>query len=186
MMDALTGDAGTCEVPQGEGSGSLSCLMAQAALGHRVLLAAMLAEIGLYPGQDRVLGALWENGPMSQNKLAAAVGIDMSTMTKSLQRLERSGLVSRAPSPANRRVSVVSTTPKGDALRPEIRRVEDELHRRMSDGLTPEEVETLRSLLAVVTRNTCREVALSQPSKPSSKPASKPSSAPTAAAAASR
>ncbi|MBO4273783.1 MarR family winged helix-turn-helix transcriptional regulator, partial [Microbispora triticiradicis] len=138
---------------------SLSCLMAQAALGHRVLLAALLAEIGLYPGQDRVLNALWTNGPMSQNRLAAAVGIDMSTMTKSLQRLERSGFVSRAPSPRNRRVSVVSTTPEGDTLRAEVRRVEEELHRRLSDGLTPEQVETLRSLLGVVRRNVCRETA---------------------------
>ncbi|MEV7803489.1 MarR family transcriptional regulator [Microbispora sp. NPDC088329] len=139
----------------------MSCLMAQAALGHRVLLAALLAEIDLYPGQDRVLNVLWSNGPMSQNKLAAALGIDMSTMTKSLQRLERSGFVSRTPSPANRRISVVSTTPKGDDLRPEVRRVEEELHRRMSDGLTPEQVETLRALLTVVRRNTCREAAAS-------------------------
>ncbi|WP_182880089.1 MarR family winged helix-turn-helix transcriptional regulator [Microbispora sp. H10949] len=148
-----------CGGAPGEDPDSLSCLMAQAALGHRVLLAALLAEIGLYPGQDRVLNALWANGPMSQNRLAAAVGIDMSTMTKSLQRLERSGFVSRAPSPRNRRISVVSTTPKGDTLRAEVRRVEEELHRRLSDGLTPEQVETLRSLLGVVRRNVCRETA---------------------------
>ncbi|GAA4202361.1 MarR family winged helix-turn-helix transcriptional regulator [Microbispora amethystogenes] len=173
MTETRTGGAGACGTTAGAGSGSgcgaapgedpdsLSCLMAQAALGHRVLLAALLAEIGLYPGQDRVLNALWANGPMSQNRLAAAVGIDMSTMTKSLQRLERGGLVSRAPSPGNRRISVVSTTPEGDALRPEVRRVEEELHRRLSDGLTPEQVETLRSLLGVVRRNICRETASS-------------------------
>ncbi|WP_405086073.1 MarR family winged helix-turn-helix transcriptional regulator [Microbispora sp. NBC_01389] len=177
MTEARTDGAGACVTTSGAGSGatsgagcgvapgedpdSLSCLMAQAALGHRVLLAALLAEIGLYPGQDRVLNALWANGPMSQNRLAAAVGIDMSTMTKSLQRLERGGFVSRAPSPGNRRVSVVSTTPEGDALRPEVRRVEEELHRRLSDGLTPEQVETLRALLGAVRRNVCRETAAS-------------------------
>ncbi|GAA3444067.1 MarR family winged helix-turn-helix transcriptional regulator [Planomonospora venezuelensis] len=141
----------------GDDDTGLSCLMAQAARGHRVLLAGLLAEIGLYPGQDRALFALWENGPQSQNALARIIGIDVSTMTKMLQRLERSGFVSRSPSPSNGRISIVSTTPKGDALRPEVERVAAEVHRRMTRGLTPEQVEALSSLLGVVRANVCRE-----------------------------
>ncbi|GAT66455.1 transcriptional regulator [Planomonospora sphaerica] len=140
-----------------EGLDGLSCVMAQTARGHRVLLAALLAEIDLYPGQDRALSALWENGPQSQNALARILGIDVSTMTKMLQRLERSGFVSRSPCPANRRISIVSTTPAGDALRPEVERVAAELHRRMTRGLTPEQVETLLSLLDTVRENVCPE-----------------------------
>ncbi|MBG0827807.1 MarR family transcriptional regulator [Planomonospora sp. ID67723] len=147
---AWTGECGE------EGDG-LSCLMAQTARGHRVLLAGLLAEIDLYPGQDRALSALWENGPQSQNALARILGIDVSTMTKMLQRLERSGFVSRSPSPSNGRISIVSTTPEGDALRPEIERVAAEVHRRLTHGLTPEQVETLSSLLSVVRANICRE-----------------------------
>ncbi|MGI5161183.1 MarR family winged helix-turn-helix transcriptional regulator [Microbispora sp. CA-102843] len=150
-------DAPACPTLPGDDEDSLGCLMATASRGHRVLLAALLAEIDLYPGQDRVLNALWAHGPQFQNKLAAKLGIDMSTMTKSLQRLERSGLVSRSPYPANRRLSIVSTTPKGDALQPRLRRVEEEIHRRLARGLTPEEVKTLCALLAVVRDNTCRE-----------------------------
>ncbi|MFF4773117.1 MarR family winged helix-turn-helix transcriptional regulator [Microtetraspora fusca] len=141
--------------PVAEDHDGLSCRMAKAALGHRVLLAGLLAEIDLYPGQDRVLLALWEHGPQSQNKLAALLGIDVSTMTRSLQRLERSGFISRCPSPANRRISVVSTTPKGDALRPEVMRVLGEVHGRMVEGLTAEEVATLCALLDVVRDNLC-------------------------------
>ncbi|GGS80929.1 hypothetical protein GCM10010156_44650 [Planobispora rosea] len=141
----------------GENPGDLSCVMAQAARGHRVLLAALLAEIDLYPGQDRALFALWENGPQSQNALARLLGIDVSTMTKMLQRLERSGFISRSPSPANRRISIVSTTPAGDALRPELDRVTAEIHRQLTRGLSPEQVETLTSLLSVVRDNVCRE-----------------------------
>ncbi|GIH75808.1 hypothetical protein Plo01_22370 [Planobispora longispora] len=131
--------------------------MAQATRGHRVLLAARLAEIDLYPGQDRALFTLWENGPQSQNALARLIGIDVSTMTKMLQRLERSGFVSRSPCPTNRRISIVSTTPAGDALRPELDRVMTEVQRQLTRGLTPEQVETLSSLLAVVRDNVCRE-----------------------------
>ncbi len=157
MMEPLVHDTTACSSPRGEDADSLSCLMAATSRGHRVLHAALLAEIDLYPGQDRVLSALWDNGPQVQNRLAAMLGIDMSTMTKSLQRLERSGLVSRSPCTTNRRLSIVSTTPKGDALRPEVRRIGEETQRRMTRGLTPEQVETLRSLLAVVRANVCPE-----------------------------
>ncbi len=158
-QDALEcpADAPERPAPPVEVEDSLGCLMATASLGHRVLLGALLAEIDLYPGQDRVLNVLWAHGPQFQNKLAAKLGIDMSTMTKTLQRLERSGLVSRSPCATNRRLSIVSTTPKGDALRPKLRGVEEEVHRRLARGLTPEQVETLCSLLAVVRDNTCRE-----------------------------
>ncbi|MFI7533508.1 MarR family winged helix-turn-helix transcriptional regulator [Streptosporangium sp. NPDC049376] len=142
-----------------ESPDSLNCLMIQAARGHRTLMAGLLAELDLYPGQERTLTLLWEYGPQPQNVLARLIGIDMSTMTKTLQRLERSGFVSRAPSPANRRVSIVSSTPKGDALRPEVERVLAEVHRRMIGGLSPEQAGELTLLLKVVRNNLCGEEA---------------------------
>ncbi len=144
----------------GRSGDSLNCLIAQTTRGHRALLAGLLAEVDLYPGQERALAVLWEHGPQPQNVLARLIGIDMSTMTKTLQRLERSGFVSRTPSPANRRISIVSTTPKGDAIRAEVNRVLTELYRRMTRGLTPEQTEELLSLLGVVRGNLCGEMAL--------------------------
>ncbi|MEU4404366.1 MarR family transcriptional regulator [Streptosporangium sp. NPDC023963] len=141
----------------GEYDSDLNCLMANATRGHRVLLASLLGEIDLYPGQERVMGALWDNGPQSQNGLARIVGIDVSTMTKTLQRLERSGFVSRRPDPANRRISIVDVTPRGHALRPEVDRVLAEMHRRMTQGLTAEQTDELLTLLSVVRNNLCPE-----------------------------
>ncbi|SNT02394.1 DNA-binding transcriptional regulator, MarR family [Streptosporangium subroseum] len=158
---------GVDEIETREGDeNDLSCLMAQAARGHRVLLAGLLAEVDLYPGQERVMAALWDNGPQSQNALAKIVGIDVSTMTKSLQRLERSGFVSRSPCPTNRRISVVDTTPAGDALRPELRRVLAEANRRMTQGLTPEQAGVLSSLLALVRDNLCPEAMAAAAARP--------------------
>ncbi|MEV7005499.1 MarR family winged helix-turn-helix transcriptional regulator [Streptosporangium sp. NPDC051022] len=152
-------DEGLREVEAcGESGDTLNCLMVQATRGHRTLLAALLAEVELYPGQERALAVLWSRGPQPQNVLARLIGIDMSTMTKTLQRLERSGFVSRTPSPANRRISIVSTTPKGDLLRPEVERVLAEVHRRMTQGLTAEQAGELSVLLGVVRGNLCREM----------------------------
>ncbi|MFD0887570.1 MarR family winged helix-turn-helix transcriptional regulator [Streptosporangium algeriense] len=154
-LDGEVTEAGAWE----ESPDSLNCLMIQAARGHRTLMAALLAELDLYPGQERALTLLWEYGPQPQNVLARLIGIDMSTMTKTLQRLERSGFVSRAPSPANRRVSIVSSTPKGDALRPEVERVLAEVHHRMTGGLSPDQAEELALLLKTVRDNLCGEGA---------------------------
>jgi|GEM_PF-688074 len=153
VAGALSAPIGDC----GDYDNDLNCLMAYAARGHRVLLADLLGEIDLYPGQERVMGALWDNGPQPQNALARIVGIDVSTMTKTLQRLERSGFVSRRPDPANRRISIVDITPKGHALRPEVDRVLAEVHRRMTHGLTAEQTGELSLLLSAVRDNLCRE-----------------------------
>ncbi|WP_051752248.1 MarR family winged helix-turn-helix transcriptional regulator [Streptosporangium amethystogenes] len=154
-----------CEATKGCGEydADLNCLMAYTARGHRVLLASLLGEIDLYPGQERVLGALWDNGPQSQNALARIVGVDVSTMTKTLQRLERSGFVSRRPDSVNRRISIVEITPRGHALRPEVDRVLTEMHRRMTRGLTEEQAKELTSLLDVVRGNLCREAGVRDP-----------------------
>ncbi|MDP9846737.1 MarR family winged helix-turn-helix transcriptional regulator [Streptosporangium lutulentum] len=163
MAEPLLAEHVDAVTMSGEYDNDLSCLMAQTTRGHRVLLAALLAEIDLYPGQERVVNALAEHGPKSQNALAKILGIDVSTMTKSLQRLERSGFVSRSPCPTNRRISVVEITPAGDALRPEIRRVMREAHRRMTQGLGPEQIDVLSSLLATVRDNLCPEAATCRP-----------------------
>ncbi|MFF3441026.1 MarR family winged helix-turn-helix transcriptional regulator [Streptosporangium sp. NPDC002721] len=150
-------DRGEAAKGCGEYDSDLNCLMANATRGHRVVLAGLLGEIDLYPGQERVMGALWDNGPQSQNSLARIVGIDVSTMTKTLQRLERSGFVSRRPDMANRRISIVDVTPRGHALRPEVDRVLTEMHRRMTQGLTARQTDELLALLSVVRNNLCRE-----------------------------
>ncbi|MEU8386135.1 MarR family transcriptional regulator [Streptosporangium sp. NPDC048865] len=154
--DAVTDCGGVIE-DCGDYDSDLNCLMANATRGHRVLLAGLLGEIDLYPGQERVMGALWDNGPQSQNALARIVGVDVSTMTKTLQRLERSGFVSRRPDAANRRISIVDVTPRGHALRPEVDRVLAEVHRRMIQGLTAEQAGELSVLLSVVRNNLCHE-----------------------------
>ncbi|MGC5013786.1 MarR family winged helix-turn-helix transcriptional regulator [Streptosporangium sp. DT93] len=166
-IDTVYETGGSCDATDGDCGGveeSLNCLMVVTGRDHRVLLANLLAEIELYPGQERVLGALEEHGPRSQNALARIVGVDVSTMTKTLQRLERSGFVSRSPCPGNRRISMVEITPAGRALLPEVERVMAELHQRMTRGLSDEQVGQLSSLLKTVKDNLCRETYAPEPS----------------------
>ena len=48
---------------------------------------------------------LWEAGAVRQADLIDTLGVDPSTMTKMLQRLQRTGNVTRTTDPADRRAS---------------------------------------------------------------------------------
>jgi DNA-binding MarR family transcriptional regulator len=87
---------------------------------HRNRVAARLAEFGLYLGQEMILMQLWKEDGMTQTCLSGRVGIDISTMTKALQRMERYGLIERRPDCADHRASHVFLTEQGRTLEREI------------------------------------------------------------------
>lgn len=86
------------------------------ARAHRAYAAQLLRTLELHPGQELILMALAEYGPQVQSKLVEIERVDHSTVAKSLRRLEAAGLISREPSPSDRRAMVVSLTAKGRAI----------------------------------------------------------------------
>ncbi|MFB9662504.1 MarR family winged helix-turn-helix transcriptional regulator [Glycomyces mayteni] len=126
---------------------------------HRAAAGRLLREIGLYPGQEVMLGRLADHGDTRQSRLVLDLGTDPSTVTKMLQRLERQGLVERRPDPLDRRVSVVAITAKGRDL---LDRIEDSW-RRLDEitcaGFDDADRERLAALLARLERNlaACQE-----------------------------
>lgn len=72
----------------------------RAARVHRITAGSLLRETGLYPGQELLMMQLWERGEERQMDLIKTLGLDPSTVTKMLQRLEQSGFVTRKPSPS--------------------------------------------------------------------------------------
>ncbi|HEV7981063.1 MarR family winged helix-turn-helix transcriptional regulator [Amycolatopsis sp.] len=63
--------------------------------------------------QGSVLKELVTDGPRRMSALAEIEGVRMPSMTDVVSRLERLGLVSRAPDPADRRAVLVAVTPEG-------------------------------------------------------------------------
>jgi len=110
-------------------------------LGHqqRGLAATLLAELGLFPGQELMLAQLWGREGRSQKELGELLGLDHSTVAKSVQRLERAGLVRRARSAADGRVTLVELTDAGARLEGPIRAVWAELEARWANSLTHEQ-----------------------------------------------
>ena len=89
---------------------------------NRAMAAEYLRPLGLYPGQELLLLQLPDGECRSQAELVDALGLDHSTVTKMLQRLERAGVVTRRQSQEDRRVVLVHLTDEGCARR---RAVED-------------------------------------------------------------
>ncbi|MEY6568940.1 MarR family winged helix-turn-helix transcriptional regulator, partial [Streptomyces sp. PGLac3x] len=136
--------------------GPVGHLVTRVARLHRTAAGRALRESGLYPGQELVLGHLWEAaGPVRQSDLIKAVELDPSTVTKPLQRLEQSGPVRRAPAPADRRAGLGEATELSCALSRQVAAAWAGLEEQARAGLTPAARAERVRLLAAVEANLC-------------------------------
>src|SRR5580692_12155527 len=92
-------------------------LLVQFSLAHRAHLPPLAAELDLSPAQCHVLHLIEPGRPIPMGQLAETLACDASNVTGLVDRLESRGLVSRRPSPADRRVRVLDLTPRGSRLR---------------------------------------------------------------------
>ncbi|MFF7471310.1 MarR family transcriptional regulator [Streptomyces sp. NPDC008092] len=144
-----------CALPAAAQGGPVSHALSRVARLHRTAAAGLLRGLGLYPGQELVMMHLWENGPARQSDLIRMLGLDPSTVTKMLQRLEQAGRVRRLPDPADRRAVLVEATESGARLLTEVERVWTALEEESLAGLDPAEREQLLALLGRVEANLC-------------------------------
>jgi MarR family transcriptional regulator, organic hydroperoxide resistance regulator len=135
------------------GSGQISHAIARVARAHRGTAGQLLRRIGLYAGQELLMMRLWETGPQRQSELIKTLDLDASTVTRMVQRLEQAGFVTRCPDPRDRRAVLVATTEAGEALRPEVATMWQELEDRTLAGVSGEDRDQLARLLAAVERN---------------------------------
>lgn len=73
---------------------SIDYLLAQICRLHRIRAHALLEDLGLYRGQPPVLRALWEREGLTHSELAARLHVQPATITKMIQRMERTGFAS--------------------------------------------------------------------------------------------
>jgi DNA-binding MarR family transcriptional regulator len=123
---------------------------------HRAAAGELLKSTGLYPGQELLMMHLWDMGAVRQADLIDTLGVDPSTVTKMLQRLQRTGNIVRTPDPADRRAVLVEASKTSSALRPEIQAAWKTLEQRTVAGLDPAERGELQRLLEKVELNFCR------------------------------
>ena len=73
----------------------------------------MLSELGITYPQYLVLMVLWEKDNLPVNDIAHRLQLETNTVTPLLQRMEKSGIVSRKKGEMDKRQQIVSLTEKG-------------------------------------------------------------------------
>ncbi len=130
-----------------EQADALNTAIRAVGIRHRALAGALLAPLGLHPGQEVILLELAARGPCSQGHLAAASGCEPPTITGSVRKLEAAGLVLRRPSPKDGRVTIVELSERGQALLPDLRAAWQQLAELSVTGLTVTPVDQLSAAL---------------------------------------
>ena len=133
---------------------ALAPQMGHAAHLARSRLEARLSQYDVTPVQTHVLLYLFHHGGQApQCQLTAFLKVKPSTANGILDRLEEKGMVERSASGADARRRFITLTDKGRQQQALFRKNFQAAEEQMLRGLTPEEVETFRTLLGRIIRN---------------------------------
>jgi len=124
-------------------------------LHDRLALASGVAlDRTVYP----VLARVGDEGAIRLTDLAAALGLDTSTVSRHVQDLATKGLVERRPDPDDRRASVLSLTRPGHAALARIRTVRRDMLENLFVGWSPKDRRDLGRLLSRFSEALARQV----------------------------
>ena len=105
-------------------------------------------------GQPRILRCLLANeGPMTQRELADVCYLDPTTMSRTLDRLQEAGLLSRQPHPDSRRAWLVDLTDTGREKAVEICARLAQWDEKLLTGFTQDELDLVQDALQRMLQN---------------------------------
>lgn len=127
---------------------------------HQIYVAIYLEScerFGTTPVQSSVMQVLSAQPGMDQIALAGEIGIDRTTASSVLSRLEARGIVRREADPDDRRTKRTYLTPAGKAMLNDMQTSIEAAHRELIKPLSPAEREKfLEQLLRLVQANNDR------------------------------
>ncbi len=112
-----------------------------------------LAPEGITYRQAEVLAWLALEGPLSQADLATRMMIEPPSLVGTLDRMEALGLLARKTCPEDRRKNFVHPLPAAEEVWQRIAACAREIRAQASQGMTKQELATLKKLLGKVRGN---------------------------------
>lgn len=106
---------------------------------QRIHLSTTIGDIELDRSAYGIMCRLADDGPQRLGALAQKFGLDPSTITRQVQSLEGTKLVSRTTDPADRRASLLNLTDEGARILGEVRRQRRERFQEVFSEWTPQE-----------------------------------------------
>lgn len=132
---------------------SLGFLLHDATRAIRRRFEAGAAELGLSSAQWRCLVHLMREGPSPQARLAELLEIEPISVSRLLDRMQEGGWITREADPTDRRVRIVSATPKTCAAFTEAKTIAEAIYADALAGLPPGTRETLMATLRQIIVN---------------------------------
>lgn len=116
---------------------------------HLALFAEECGQFSITPVQYSVMTVAASRSNLEQAKLGYEIGVDPATLGNVVARLETRGLLSRAPSPSDRRLKLVDLTDEGRQLLRDLDAAAQRAHDRTVEALAPD--DRARFMEALVT-----------------------------------
>ena len=118
------------------------------ACGRKIVSAytPYLKPLGLTYTQYVVFMVLWEKESVNVGQLGSILHLDAGTLTPLLKNLEKEGYITRSRSKEDERVTIISITDKGNALKEECRDIPLKLAQKGS-SLSEQDAKDLYRLL---------------------------------------
>ena len=116
----------------------------------------LLEPLGLTYPQYLVMLSLWDSDSQTVGSLSAKVGLESNTLTPLLKRMEGAGLLVRARSTTDERVTVISLTKAGKAMQDGAAPIRHCIVE--ASGMTAAQVEDLRDEVLALEKRITRSV----------------------------
>lgn len=122
---------------------------------RKQLIRPKLQELGLTPGQGQVgiLNRLLQRPNISQRELADLCHLDVTTMSRSLDRLEEEGFLRREKNPGCRRSYQICLTQAGEKKAREVQEVLRQMDEVICKDLTEEEHSEFLRIMRKICEN---------------------------------
>lgn len=124
-------------------SHSATYLAGQLAKGFARSLQKRALSLGFSPGQFPVLLELWQQDGLTQKQLLDKLEVEQATLANTLSRMERDGLIARAPHPTDKRAQVITLTELGRDLEEKAVQAAAEADTALFDGFRQFERELM-------------------------------------------
>jgi MarR family transcriptional regulator, transcriptional regulator for hemolysin len=100
-----------------------------------------LVGIGLYHSQWTIVYYLKQFGPSTLVEISHYIDVEKPTISRTVNRLEKSQLIEKIPS-KDRRTRVVQLTEKGNQVFIEAKKVVDEFEEKLMEGIPKNDMQT--------------------------------------------
>jgi len=111
------------------------------------------------PAYLGVLLALWDEDGLRANELGKRAGLEPSTMTGLLDRMERDGVLKRKPDPNDRRANRIHLTKEGFNAEVSATKVVSNTLEKVLNTLDDKDIETTKNVLRTILQNCGKEDA---------------------------